>query len=156
MPQLMDSNLVNDSKNMKLLLHFSNWILDLIPSDLNFGLPSLRDLDGTKIFDDPKNLQLLESAFNEFLSIANIDGLRLNKTHPESIIVSYSNFLGSRTPTVEILIGSIFNYYYTHPEVLKVLTGSQLPPFPSGRSVPQSDFDGLELVYERGEIYKKV
>lgn len=55
-----------------------------------------------------------------------------------------------------VIRDTLLEIYFSHPAVIMAVRGSDAPLFPSGADVAQIDFDMLEPVFERGEIFRKV
>lgn len=50
----------------------------------------------------------------------------------------------------------VLRAYYTAPEVLRLIGAGSVPPFPSGNELAQDDWSMLDVVFERGRVYREV
>lgn len=48
----------------------------------------------------------------------------------------------------------LFRAYYTSPNILMLIGAGSVPPFPQGNAMSSDDWEVLEAVYERGQIYR--
>jgi len=53
-------------------------------------------------------------------------------------------------------VTDLLRLYYTSPEVLALIGAGSVPPFPHGNHIESDDWSILEVVYERGTIYREV
>jgi hypothetical protein len=49
----------------------------------------------------------------------------------------------------------VLRAYYTAPAILRLIGAGSVPPFPSGNDLAQDDWSMLEVVYERGQVYRE-
>ena len=52
------------------------------------------------------------------------------------------------------LIISVFEVYYSAPEILEKISVLSVPPYPEGKFIEESDLLIFEDVFIRGKIYK--
>ena len=52
------------------------------------------------------------------------------------------------------LIISVFEVYYSAPEILEIISVLSVPPYPEGKFIEESDLLIFEDVFIRGKIYK--
>lgn len=51
-------------------------------------------------------------------------------------------------------IEHLLRAYYTSPDILLLIGAGSVPPFPRGNVMSEDDWGILEIVYERGQIYR--
>ena len=135
-----------------------NAILDwLIPIDPDKKMPSLVDLGASR--------ELLIRPENRWL-----DGalLQLNKLSNEKYKIGFSGLSESERASILSENTSFWNeiiarvgplvliFYFQNEAVLNALGLESRPPFPNGHSVAGGNWDMLEPVYLRGQIYRDV
>lgn len=128
----------------------------ILPGDVSLGMPPASDAGLESYFaqhglaglvDD--FTQLLESvalakcgqAFQSLDVVARLQAINACK---RANVRLFSAFLTQ-----------VLRAYYTAPEILRLIGAGSVPPFPSGNDLAQDDWSMLEVVYERGQVYRE-
>lgn len=130
---------------------------ELIPVKDNQSMPGIIELSASEaLLGDSKNLWLLDTLFeiNQWSKIKyGVLFGDLNKNDRGELIaedIGFWNEIIARVGPLALV------FYFQHPVVSKALGLEFRPPFPVGYTVPQGNWDLLEPVYLRGQIYRDV
>ena len=105
----------------------------ILPGDASLGMPPASEA-GVATYFAQHGLATLVADFTQLLEGVALANVRL-----------FSAFLTQ-----------VLRAYYTAPEVLRLIGTGSVPPFPSGNELAQDDWSMLEVVFERGQVYREV
>ncbi|MBK9443383.1 MAG: hypothetical protein IPN53_19665 [Comamonadaceae bacterium] len=133
-------------------------ILDtFIPAEQELGMPSASAID----FDGYANRYGVQDLVSRYAAL--VDAVAFEKlTQPFSTLSEGERLNvinATRAKDIRLFSGFIthvFRAYYSAAEVLTLVGGGAVPPFPDGNVLENDDWTQLEPVYERGPIYRAV
>ncbi len=135
---------------------FAAVINTMLPGDVSLGMPTASEVGVQSYFEQHGLVavvadftQLLESVAlakcgQAFLSLDEAGRLQAINACKLANVRLFSTFLTQ-----------VLRAYYTAPEILRLIGAGSVPPFPSGNELAQDDWSMLELVYERGQVYRE-
>ncbi len=145
--------MTRNSVSAKLLSFLNDFGNLILPGASNPYVPRW-DVDPASeyfLLEVAKNVAVIES-FKIHLSIRFNGSLKeLTEEDLETIISENS----TATKDFFRLIGDLYLHdYYSRPKTLSALGLSQVPPFPGGNKVFLGNLEKLEMVFNRGRIYR--
>jgi hypothetical protein len=138
------------NENLRVLLNL------MIPADPIRGLPG-----GAEVFQEPDDVLLLEErALIASDQIAEVVGASTGKPIAEMSPTDFGQFVKDHRhlvePSMRVVGSTLLKRYYTHSSVQDAVGGVSRAPFPVGFRMPENNLDLLEVVYNRGTIYREV
>lgn len=129
----------------------------MLPGDPELGMPSASFID----FDNYLKRYHLEELKNDFIStLEQVCTEKFNKFFSELDSDQRLNAINAcKLRDIHVfstMIKHLLRAYYTAPEVQKKIGAGSVPPFPTGNSIVEDDWNLLEAVYERGRIFRDV
>lgn len=129
----------------------------MIPGDASLGVPPASEA-GIQIYFAQHGLAALADEFTHLL-----EGVALDKCGQTFLSLDAAARLQAinacklaNVRTFSAFLTQVIRAYYTSPEVLRLIGAGSVPPFPSGNELAQDDWSLLEVVFERGQMYRKV
>lgn len=138
---------------MKMLPAIINTVL---PGDVSLGMPPASEV-GVQSYFEQHSLAALVDDFTQLL-----DDVSLAKCGQPFLSLDMAARLQAinACKLANVRLFSAFltqalRAYYTAPEILCLIGAGSVPPFPLGNELAQDDWSMLEVVYERGQIYRE-
>lgn len=135
-----------------------NLLLDaVLPGDETLGLPSASQAGVTSFLQSQGHLPLILEYLENLKVVArqkyqnSWDGL--------DMVIRLECIESSRRSHMKLAnnaICQLLRGYYSSETVLVQLNAGSIPPFPTGNVLKDNDWDLLESVFERGQIYRTV
>jgi hypothetical protein len=129
----------------------------MLPCDEALGMPSasLIDFDIYLKQNGLTNLslefiQLLDKVCEEKngVSFVNLNKIQKMQAINSCKLVDIRLFYG--------MVSHLLKAYYTAPSVLIKIRSGSVPPFPNGNYLEEDDWNILESVYQRGQVFREV
>lgn len=128
----------------------------MLPGDVSLGMPPASDA-GVQSYFAQHGLAALIDDFTQLL-----EGVALAKCGQAFLSLDVDARLQAinacKLANVRLFsafLTHVLRAYYTAPEILRLIGAGSVPPFPSGNELVQDDWSMLEVVYERGQVYRE-
>ena len=129
----------------------------ILPGDASLGMPPASEA-GVATYFAQHGLATLVADFTQLL-----EGVALAKCGQAFLSLDAAARLQAinacKLANVRLFsafLTQVLRAYYTAPEVLRLIGTGSVPPFPSGNELAQDDWSMLEVVFERGQVYREV
>lgn len=128
----------------------------MLPGDVDLGMPPASEAGIQSYFSQNRLVELIDD-FTRLL-----EGVALDKCGQAFLRLDVASRLQAinACKLVNVRLFSTFlthvlRAYYTTPAILRSIGAGSVPPFPSGNDLAQDDWSMLEVVYERGQVYRE-
>lgn len=129
----------------------------MIPGDSTKGLPSGEEMNELVDRIESGRLdQLISAAERIALKIFSERGRSIKQLDSKDFEAFVKSHRASIESDLRIVGNELLRSYYTDPRVQDAIGGSSQAPFPSGFKMPENNLDLLEVVFNRGPIYREV
>jgi hypothetical protein len=135
----------------------SEIINTMIPGDFSLGLPPASDA-GVQNYFAQHGLAKLVDEFTQLLEeVALVKcGQAFLSLDVDARLQAINACKLANVRLFSAFLTQVLRAYYTAPEVLRLIGAGSVPPFPSGNELMQDDWSMLEVVFERGKVYREV
>jgi hypothetical protein len=135
----------------------SEIINTMIPGDFSLGLPPASDA-GVQNYFTQHGLSKLVDEFTQLLEeVAVVKcGQAFLSLDADARLQAINACKLANVRLFSAFLTQVLRAYYTAPEVLRLIGAGSVPPFPSGNELMLDDWSMLEVVFERGKVYREV
>ena len=128
----------------------------ILPGDVSLGMPPASEA-GVQSYFAQHDLAALVNEFTQLL-----EGVALAKCGQAFLSLDVAARLQAinacklaNMSLFSSFLSQVLRAYYTAPGILRLIGAGSVPPFPSGNELAQDDWSMLEVVYERGQLYRE-
>ena len=129
----------------------------MIPGDFSLGLPPASDAGVQNYFEQHGLAKLVDEFMQLLEEVALVKfGQAFLSLDVDVRLQAINACKLANVRLFSAFLTQVLRAYYTAPEVLRLIGAGSVPPFPSGNELMQDDWSMLEVVFERGKVYREV
>ena len=128
----------------------------MIPGDVSLGMPPASEAEVQSYFEQ-HCLAALVDDFTQLLEDVALTkcGQAFLSLDADARLQAINACKLANVRLFSAFLTQVLRAYYTAPEILRLIGAGSVPPFPSGNELAQDDWSMLEVVYERGQVYRE-